>query len=129
EAGREAGAGVGEALSDVRELAGGIRPPVLADRGLEAAVAALADRSPVPVGVTADVSERPTGAVETAAYFVVAEALTNAAKHGGPTRVDVRLERRGDLLRVDVEDDGAGGAHPDGGGPRGPQPPGAAPAG
>jgi signal transduction histidine kinase len=115
----EARAGVGEALAELRDLARGIRPPVLADRGLEAAVAALADRSPVPVDVSADVAPRPAGTVETAAYFVVAEALTNAAKHGSPTRVDVRLERRGDVLRVDVEDDGAGGADPDGGGLRG----------
>src|SRR4051812_21228604 len=115
----EARVGLGEALRELRDLARGIRPPVLTDRGLEAAVAALADQSPVPVGVTADVVPRPAGAVETAAYFVVAEALTNAAKHATPTRVDVRLERRGDLLRVDVEDDGGGGADAEGGGLRG----------
>lgn len=112
----EARQGVGEALQELRDLVRGIRPPVLADRGLEAAIAALADRSPVPVEVTAHVVPRPTDPVETAAYFVVAESLANAAKHSGATRVDVRLERRGDLLRVEVIDDGRGAADPSGSG-------------
>jgi signal transduction histidine kinase len=112
----EARVGVEEALRELRDLARGIRPPVLADRGLEAAISSLADRSPLAVAVHADVSPRPAGAVETAAYFVVAETLTNAVKHSRATRVDVRLQRRGDVLSVEVADDGAGGADPAGGG-------------
>lgn len=112
----EARHGVGEALQELRDLVRGIRPPVLADRGLEAAIAALADRSPVPVDVTAHVVPRPSDPVETAAYFVVAESLANVAKHAGASRVDVRLERRGDLLRVEVMDDGRGAADADGSG-------------
>lgn len=106
----EARHGVGEALQELRDLVRGIRPPVLADRGLEAAIAALADRSPIPVDVVADVHPRPADPVETAAYFVVAESLANAAKHAGATRIDVRLERRGALLRVEIVDDGRGSA-------------------
>jgi signal transduction histidine kinase len=112
----EARAGVGDALTELRDLVRGIRPPVLADRGLEAAITALADRSPVPVDVMADVEPRPDDPVETAAYFVVAEALTNVAKHARATRVDVRLERLGRVLRVEVVDDGRGGANPAGAG-------------
>jgi signal transduction histidine kinase len=112
----EARAGVGDALEELRDLVRGIRPPVLADRGLEAAITALADRSPVPVDVVADVDPRPDDPVETAAYFVAAESLTNVAKHARATRVDVRIERVGDMLRVEVFDDGQGGADPSGAG-------------
>ncbi len=112
----EARVGVEEALRELRGLARGIRPPVLADRGLQAAVDALADGSPLPVSVEADIDSRPASAVETAAYFVVSEALTNAAKHAGATRAGVRLVRRGAVLEVEVTDDGAGGADPAGGG-------------
>jgi signal transduction histidine kinase len=112
----EARQGVGDALAELRDLVRGIRPPVLADRGLEAAITARADRCPLEVGVTADIDRRPTDPVETAAYFVVAEALTNAAKHAAATRVDVRLERRGNLLRVEVVDDGSGSADASGSG-------------
>jgi signal transduction histidine kinase len=106
----EARDGVGDALRELRDLVRGIRPPVLADRGLEAAITTLADRSPVRVDVVAHVEPRPEDAVETAAYFVVAEALTNAAKHARASRVDVRLERFGRTLRVEVMDDGRGNA-------------------
>jgi signal transduction histidine kinase len=115
----EARAGLSEALRELRDLARGIHPPILTDRGLPAAIAALADRSPVAIDVEADVPERPTAAVETAAYFVVAEALANAAKHAGATSVQVRIDRRGDVLSIHVEDDGRGGADPDGHGLRG----------
>jgi signal transduction histidine kinase len=81
---------------------------VLADRGLEAAITALADRSPIPVAVRAAVDPRPEDKVETAAYFVVAESLANVAKHAGASRVDVRIERIGRQLRVEVIDDGNG---------------------
>jgi signal transduction histidine kinase len=106
----EAREGVEEALRELRDLARGIHPPVLADRGLEAAVAALTDRSAVPVHVRADVPERPPAAVETAAYFVAAEAIANAGKHAGASRVDVRLARTDGTLLVEVRDDGRGGA-------------------
>ena len=106
----------GAAIAELRDLARGIAPPVLADRGLAAAVEGLAQRSPLKVDVDVDVDRRPPPVVETAAYFVVAEALTNAAKHGGgaPARVWVRLN--GDSLAVEVSDSGTGGADPDGSG-------------
>jgi signal transduction histidine kinase len=112
----EARVGVEAALRELRDLARGIRPPVLTDRGLAAAVGSLAAGSPLDVEVDAHVEPRPASTVETAAYFVVSEALTNAAKHARATRADVRLERRGDVLDVEVRDDGLGGADPAGGG-------------
>jgi signal transduction histidine kinase len=112
----EARAGVEEALRELRDLARGIHPPVLSDRGLEAAISALADRSAIPVTVTADVPERPAAAIETAAYFVAAEALTNAAKHAGASRIEVRITRRPKSLVLEVADDGRGGADPGGSG-------------
>ncbi|HEY7077207.1 MAG TPA: sensor histidine kinase [Solirubrobacteraceae bacterium] len=108
-----------KAIAELRDLARGIHPPVLTDRGLEAAISALADRSAIPVTVTADVPERPAAAVETAAYFVAAEALTNAAKHAGASRVEVRITRRPRSLVVEISDDGRGGADPAGSGLRG----------
>ena len=115
----EARAGVGEALRELRDLARGIHPPILTDRGLAAAISALADHSPIAVDVEASIRERPAPAVETAAYFVVAESLANAGKHAGATAVQVRIARRGDSLEVEVEDDGRGGADPAGNGLRG----------
>jgi signal transduction histidine kinase len=99
------------ALAELRDLARGIHPAVLADRGLDAAISALAARSPVPVGVEVATGRLP-GPVESTAYFVVAEALTNAAKHARAGEVTVRIARQGDLLVVEVTDDGAGGADP-----------------
>ena len=99
------------ALAELRDLARGIHPAVLADRGLDAAISALAARSPVPVGVEVATGRLP-GPVESAAYFVVAEALANAAKHAGATEIGVRITRHRDLLVVEVIDDGAGGADP-----------------
>jgi signal transduction histidine kinase len=99
------------ALADLRDLARGIHPAVLADRGLDAAISALAARSPVPVGVEV-VTDRLPGPVESTAYFVVAEALTNAAKHARAGEIAVRIARHDDLLVVEVTDDGAGGADP-----------------
>jgi signal transduction histidine kinase len=113
----EARAGAQEALRELRDLARGIHPPVLTDRGLEAAVRSLADLSPLRVTVSADVGgERPPAAIESAMYFVAAEALANAAKHAHAEHVDVRLRRGGSRLRLDVIDDGVGGADPAGGG-------------
>ena len=108
-----------EALGELRDLVRGVHPSVLTDRGLDAAVSALAARSPVPVTVRVDVPDRPPPAVESAAYFVVAEALTNVAKHSGARTAAVTIERRGDLIAVEVADDGRGGADGDGSGLRG----------
>jgi signal transduction histidine kinase len=112
----EARVGAEQALRELRDLARGIHPPVLADRGLEAAVAALANSTPMPVTLSVDVAERPSSAVESAAYFVVAEALANAAKHAHSAGVDIRIARRGGLLELEVSDDGVGGADPHGAG-------------
>jgi signal transduction histidine kinase len=112
----EARAGLGEALEELRALARGIHPPVLADRGLVAALATLADRSAVPVTVHAELDDRLPPAVETAAYFVVAEALANAAKHAGATEVTVDVTGRGAKLELAIADDGHGGADPAGSG-------------
>jgi len=112
----DARVGAGEALRELRDLARGIHPPVLADRGLDAAVRALAAASPISVTVSATVPERPKPPVESAAYFVVAEALANAGKHSGARRVDVRILSGEGVLSVEVHDDGAGGADPAGGG-------------
>jgi signal transduction histidine kinase len=102
----EAGAAIGE----LRDLARGIAPPVLADRGLEAAVEALGRRSPIPVTVGASILRRPLPVVETAAYFVVAEALTNAVKHAGGAPATVEVADRDGRLVVEVRDEGPGGA-------------------
>jgi signal transduction histidine kinase len=104
------------ALRELRDLARGIHPPVLADRGLEAAVGALANTSAVRVTLSATVAERPSSAVESAAYFVVAEALANASKHAGAERLDIRIARIGERLVVEIEDDGSGNADPGGAG-------------
>jgi signal transduction histidine kinase len=102
--------GAHEALEELRDLARGIHPPVLADRGLEAAIAALADRTPLRVNLAVDVDRRPAPPVETAAYFVVAEALANAGKHSGAGQVDIGIRRDGGELVVEIVDDGRGGA-------------------
>jgi signal transduction histidine kinase len=98
------------AITEVRDLARGIHPAVLTDRGLDAALSALAARSAVPVDVHVDVAERPPASVEAAAYFVVSEALANVAKHAKATKASVTVRRSGDRLTVQVQDDGAGGA-------------------
>jgi signal transduction histidine kinase len=103
-----------QALQELRDLARGIRPPILTDRGLGAAIDALVARSPVPVTVSVDVSTRPPDAVETAAYFVVAEALANAIKHADATRVEITVARSDGRLLAQVVDDGRGGADPEG---------------
>ena len=100
----------GAAIRELRDLARGIAPPVLADRGLEAAVESLAQRTPVEVTVWADLRRRPVPVVETAAYFVVAEALTNVAKHAPGAAARVTIHERHERLLVEVADDGPGGA-------------------
>ncbi|WP_448639462.1 sensor histidine kinase [Geodermatophilus sp. URMC 63] len=100
-----------EALEELRALSRGIAPPVLADRGLAAALAAVAARSPVPVQLAVDLPpERLAPAVENTAYFVVSEALANVAKHSGAAACQVVVVAVGPALRVTVEDDGPGGA-------------------
>jgi signal transduction histidine kinase len=108
--------GVGEALRELRDLARGIHPPVLSDRGLAAALATLADQSGLPVSIDVELDERLDAAVEAAAYFVVAEALANAAKHSGATGIVVRVRRDGETLGLVIQDDGRGGADPAGSG-------------
>lgn len=100
-----------ETVEELRSLSRGIAPPLLVDRGLEAAVAELLLRSPVPVESQVELSEDLPPHVETAVYFVVAEAMTNVAKHSGATRARVQISCPGDLVLVRVEDDGVGGAH------------------
>jgi signal transduction histidine kinase len=104
------------AIGELRDLARGISPPVLADRGLEAAVKSLADRAGAAVTVIAEIPRRPPPAVENAAYFVVAEALTNAAKHSPGAAVRVTIWAEHDELGIVVADAGLGGADPTGNG-------------
>ncbi|WP_313772180.1 sensor histidine kinase [Streptomyces sp. TYQ1024] len=104
-----------QALTELRDLVRGIHPPVLAERGLDGAVRALAVGLPLPVELAIDLPSRPQPPVESAAYFVVAETLANVTKHSGATRVDVRLWYADGALRARVTDDGRGGADPEGG--------------
>jgi signal transduction histidine kinase len=114
---RRAREDAGLAIAELRDLARGIAPPILADRGLVAAIDALGRRSAIPVTVEIGrLDARPLPVVETAAYFVVAEALTNVAKHAGGASATVRVQRVGEDLVVEISDDGPGGADPDGGG-------------
>ena len=99
------------ALAEIRDLARGIHPAVLTDRGLDAALSSLAARSPVPVALRSELGEdRPPDQVESAAYFVVAEALTNVARHSEATQAAVSVVRDDGVLLVEVRDDGVGGA-------------------
>jgi PAS domain S-box-containing protein len=102
-------------LNELRELARGIHPAVLTDRGLEPALDALVTRTPVPVTVSARLVERLPPPVEIAAYFVVSEALTNVAKYAHATHATVALKRANGHLMVEVADDGVGGASATGG--------------
>jgi signal transduction histidine kinase len=102
--------------ADIRDLVRGIHPAVLSDRGLDAAISALADRCPVPVEVDVELDRRPPEVVETTAYFVVAEALANVAKHSGASEAQVSVWRAPeDVLVVEIVDDGKGGADPEAG--------------
>jgi signal transduction histidine kinase len=107
-----------EALTELRALVRGVHPPVLTDRGLDAALSGLVALCPVPVDLHVDVPVRPKATVEAVAYFVVAEALTNIAKHSRASHAKVVVEGRGypGTLTVMISDDGIGGADPDGGG-------------
>jgi signal transduction histidine kinase len=114
----------GTALTELRDLVRGIHPPVLAERGLDGAVRALALTLPLPVDVHIDLSGRPGGGpgpsgqgrleapVESAAYFAVAEMLANVVKHSGARRAWLQIEHTGDRLIMIIGDDGTGGADP-----------------
>ncbi|MDX6535388.1 MAG: hypothetical protein QOF68_3132 [Gaiellales bacterium] len=102
-------------LEELRELARGIHPAILTERGLEAAVDSLVTRSPVPVQVLQVPDERLPPEVEAAAYYVVAEALTNVARYAEASRATVAISLDDGLVRVEVSDDGNGGADPGGG--------------
>jgi signal transduction histidine kinase len=101
-----------EALTELRNLVRGVHPPVLTERGLDAALSGLAALCPIPVDVHVDVPVRPKSAVEAVAYFMVAEALTNVAKHSRASQAKVVVEGHGypGTLTVMISDDGIGGA-------------------
>ncbi|MHB9859797.1 sensor histidine kinase [Streptomyces sp. YIM S03343] len=103
------------ALQELRDLARGIHPAVLTDRGLDAALSAVASRCTVPVQVTADLDARPAAAIEGIAYFTVSELLQNVSKHSGAKTASVDVWRSDDRLLIQVRDDGRGGARLDGG--------------
>ncbi|WP_410572289.1 sensor histidine kinase [Amycolatopsis sp. cmx-4-61] len=99
-----------DALAELRTVVRSIYPPLLSERGLAGAVRALAERSPVPVAVDVEYEPGRPAAVEAAAYFVVAEALANVTKHADASRVDITLGGTASLLRLEIRDDGRGGA-------------------
>lgn len=99
-------------LAELRELAHGLHPAVLSDYGLGRALSSLADHAPVPVDLRTDLSERLAARIEAAAYFTVAEGLTNVAKYACAQRAWIDVDERDGYLRVEVGDDGAGGADP-----------------
>ncbi|MEU2422830.1 sensor domain-containing protein [Streptomyces sp. NPDC007851] len=103
------------ALQELRDLARGIHPAVLTDRGLDAALSSVASRCTVPVQVTADLPARPAPAIEGIAYFTVSELLQNVSKHSGARSAAVDVWRAEDRLLIQVRDDGRGGASLDGG--------------
>ncbi|HEY8482496.1 MAG TPA: sensor domain-containing protein [Spirillospora sp.] len=109
----EARAASGTALTELRNLVRGIHPPVLAERGLDGAVRALALGLPLPVDVSVDLPGRLEAPLESAAYFAVAEMLTNAVKHSGAKRAWLQIEHSDGRLLMIVGDDGAGGADPE----------------
>jgi signal transduction histidine kinase len=103
-----------DAVTELRGLIRGLHPPVLTDRGLDAALSAIAVRCPVPVQLTVELDQRPSSTVEAIGYFVVAEALTNVARHARATQASVTVRREGDgPVWITITDDGVGGADPD----------------
>jgi signal transduction histidine kinase len=110
-----AGAELSLALEELRELARGIHPAILTDRGLEPALQALIDRAPIDVELADAPAERLPAPVEAAAYFVVAESLTNVAKYSGAQHASVSVQRQNGHAVIEVRDDGVGGADPDAG--------------
>ncbi|WP_374203476.1 sensor histidine kinase [Streptomyces antimicrobicus] len=112
----EAHGEVKTALKELRDLARGIHPAVLTDRGLDAALSSVASRCPVPVRVRVDLPARPAAAIEGLAYFTVCELLRNVSRHAGARSATVDVWRSGDRLLLQVADDGRGGARPTEGG-------------
>jgi PAS domain S-box-containing protein len=106
----EARAELEQGLAEMREFARGVHPVSLTERGLAEAVAALARRSSVPVRLRVSLDDRPPRPIETTAYFVVAESLTNVAKHARASEAEVEVVRTAEGLTISVRDDGAGGA-------------------
>jgi signal transduction histidine kinase len=103
-----------DAVTDLRGLIRGLHPPVLTDRGLDAALSAIAARCPVPVELTVALDERPSATVEAIGYFVVAEALTNVARHSHATAATVSVRRGGSgPVWIMITDNGVGGADPE----------------
>ena len=100
-----------QALSELRELARGIHPAVLTDHGLDAAIRTLAERAPVPVSIEGNAGQLPDH-IETAAYFVISEALTNVAKHANASRAVIRVHQDTTGLEIEIDDDGVGAASP-----------------
>jgi signal transduction histidine kinase len=98
------------AIEELRELARGLHPPILTERGLRPALESLVRRAPIPVRLEAPLSSRLPEAVEAAVYYLVAEALTNAAKHAQARSAVVRLAVCGSHARIEISDDGIGGA-------------------
>jgi signal transduction histidine kinase len=107
---QQAHTGAKEAIAELRNLARGIYPAILTDRGLDAAISAVAARAPMPVEVEIDLPTRPPAAVESIAYFIVSEALTNVAKYARATEASVRITRDQNWIVVEVSDNGVGGA-------------------
>jgi signal transduction histidine kinase len=99
-----------DSIVELRNVIRGVYPAVLTDRGLDAALSALAARSPIPVRLDVDLPQRAGATAEAVAYFVVSEALTNVARHSGARSATVHVERYDDRLKVAVTDDGRGGA-------------------
>ncbi|NRQ37727.1 sensor histidine kinase [Nonomuraea sp. NN258] len=106
----QAHAGTKAAIAELRNLARGIHPAILTDRGLDAALSGLAARAPVHVDVSVELTERPPAAVESIAYFIVAESLANMAKHSVATQASVTVFKEAKRVVVDVWDNGVGGA-------------------
>jgi signal transduction histidine kinase len=100
------------ALAELRNLIRGLHPPVLENRGLDAALSGVAARMPIPVRLTVNVPRRPPPTIEAVAYFVVSEGLTNVTKHSQASQAEVFVQRDGDRLHIIVTDDGVGGADP-----------------
>ncbi|MCW2918610.1 MAG: histidine kinase [Actinomycetia bacterium] len=106
----QAHAGTREAIAELRDLARGIYPAILTDRGLDSALSSLAGRAPVPVVVEVQLPTRPPAAVESIAYFIVAESLANISKYARATRAGVRVTREDQWVVVEISDNGVGGA-------------------
>lgn len=106
---------VKSALKELRDLVRGIHPVILEDRGLDAALSAVVARCSVPVDLRVDVASRPVATVESAAYFIVSEALVNVVRHSNASAATVEIARRGDRMTIAIADNGVGGADPAGG--------------